>query len=100
MSHLSKESKYKEPSTKYSLLGLHRCQELGVAVCLLEPLEHNFHLLGRRQRVQHAAHDPDATQIVFRDQQLFLAGAGTLQVDSRKQTLVAQAAIEMDFRVA
>ena len=93
------------PSTKNqapgtAALSLHRRQELGVRLGLLEPLEHNFHLLSRREGIQDAAHDPDTAEIVFRNQQLFLARSGALQVDSREQTLVAQAAIEMDFAVA
>src|ERR1051326_5438828 len=35
-------------------LALHRRQELGVRLRLLQTLEHNFHLLDGRERVQHA----------------------------------------------
>ena len=97
---MGRESKYKDPSTKYSCLGLHRSQKLGVRLCLLESFEHHFHLLDGRKRIQHAAHDPDAGQIFLADEQLFFARSGSLQVDGREKSLVAEPAIQMNLGVA
>jgi hypothetical protein len=53
-------------------LALHRGQELGVRLGLLQPLEYDFHLFNRRQRIQNAPHHPDAIQIFLADQKFFL----------------------------
>src|ERR1043166_1132688 len=80
-------------------LTLHRCQKLSVALRLFQTFEHDFHLFGWRQRIEYATHHPDAAEVIFRNQQLFLARSGTLQVDRREQSLVAQAAVEMNFAI-
>src|ERR1044072_1819005 len=80
-------------------LALHRGEKFGVGLRLLQSLEHDFHLLDGRERIQHTPHYPDAIQVFLADQQFFLARAGALQVDCREQSLIAQATIEVDFRV-
>src|ERR1043165_5825366 len=59
-------------------LALHRRQELGVGLRLLQSLEHDFHLLDGRQRIQHAPHHPDAIEVFFADEQLFFARSRSL----------------------
>src|SRR6185369_6327779 len=81
------------------LLALHGGEKLGVGLRLLQSLEHDFHLLDRREWIQHTPHDPDAIEVFLADQQFFLAGAGALQVDRRKQSLITQTTIEMNFGV-
>ena len=49
-------------------LTLHRRKKLGVRLCLLQTLEHDFHLLNRRQRIQDAPHYPDAIQVFLADE--------------------------------
>src|ERR1043166_6410481 len=73
-------------------LALHRRQQFGVRLGLLQTLEHDFHLLDGRERIQHASHHPDAIEIFLADEQLFLAGSRTLQIDGGEQPLVAQTA--------
>src|ERR1044072_3138153 len=59
-------------------LALHRGQELGVRLRLLQSFEHDFHLLNGRQRIQDASHHPNTIEIFFADEQLFLACSRTL----------------------
>ena len=69
-------------------LGLHRRQEFSVRLRLGKAFKDDFHLLDRRERVEHASHDPDAVEVFLVDEQFFFSRAGTLQVDRREQTLV------------
>src|SRR6185369_7645513 len=110
---IQKEICHKKPSTDADILktsvssvdgfdrnlALHRGEKLGVGLRLLQSLEHDFHLLDRRERIQHTPHHPDAIQVFLADQQFFLARAGALQVDCRKQSLITQTTIEVNFRV-
>src|SRR5215217_5357268 len=80
-------------------LALHRGEKFSVGLRLLQSLEHDFHLLDRRERIQHPPHHPDAIEVFLADQQFFLARAGALQVDCWKQSLITQTTIEVDFRV-
>src|SRR6476646_5541631 len=71
-----------------AILALHGGQELGVRFRLLKSLEHDFHLLNGRERIQHASHHPNAIEIFFADEQLFLARSRTLQIDRGEQSLI------------
>src|SRR5262245_39067172 len=79
---------------------LHRRQEVRVGLRLAHLVEEQFHRLDRRQRREHLPQHPDAVEIVFRNQQLFLARAGLDDVDRREHALVHELAVKMDFHVA
>src|SRR5215471_6843225 len=85
------------PTTSLQLA--HLGQELRIGLSLGQALDQQFHGFYRRQRVQNLAKNPDAREVVFRDQQLFLSSAGALNVDGREGALVDQLAVENDFRV-
>src|ERR1700723_4413843 len=84
----------------YTLQLAHLGQELAVSPRLGQPLNEQLHGLNRRQRVQHLAEHPNPLQVFFWNQQLFFARARTLDIDSRKRSLVDQFAVENNFRVA
>ena len=44
--------------------------------------------------------NPDAVEVIRRNQQLFFAGAGLVDVDSRKDAAVGELAVEHDFHIA
>src|SRR5207249_2608657 len=54
----------------------------------------------RRQRRQHFAQHPDATELLFRDEELFLPRPALLNVDRREDAAIGELPIEMDFEVA
>src|SRR5262245_10239842 len=56
-----------------AFLALHRGKEFRVRLRLLESLQHDFHLLDWRQRIQNTSHHPDTIQVFLADKQLFLA---------------------------
>src|SRR6476646_10187423 len=56
-------------------LALHRGEKFSVGLRLLQSLEHDFHLLDRREGIQHAPHHPDTIEVFLADQQFFLARA-------------------------
>jgi len=59
-----------------------------------------FHGFDGRQGVEDAAENPGALEVFLGDEQLFLAGAGALDVDGGEDALVDQLAVEDDFHVA
>jgi hypothetical protein len=75
---------------------LHRGEELGVRLGLVEFVDEQFHRFDRRQRVEHLAEHPDAVEVFLGVQQLFLAGAALDDVDRREHALVHQLAVEVD----
>src|ERR1035437_7159090 len=79
---------------------VHVGQELGVVPYLLETADQQLHSLDGRQRIEYLAQNPDALQFFLRNQQLFLAGARTLDVDGREHSLVHQLSVQNDFHVA
>ena len=48
-----------------AFLALHRREKLRVGLGLFQSLQHHFHLFYGRQGIEHAAHHPDAAQILF-----------------------------------
>jgi len=53
--------------------------------------------LDRRERAQHLAQHPHAAQLIRWQEQLVLARTGTLNVDGGEDTLIREAAVEVDF---
>src|SRR6185312_2474317 len=78
----------------------HVVQELLVVACLAELVGEKLHGFNRRERVEDLAQNPGALQVVFRDEELFFAGARALDVDGREDALVDELAVEDDFHVA
>src|SRR5260370_1112447 len=81
-------------------LPAHRSKELGVRAGLAELVDQQLHALDRRQWVQYPAEDPHAVELFFRQQKLFLAGAGFRDIDGREHSFIHQLAVQMDFHVA
>ena len=71
-----------------ALLSLHAREKLGIRLRLAQTLEYNFHLLDRRQRIEHATHDPDSIEIFLPDEQLFLTRSRTLKIDRRIESFI------------
>src|SRR5215472_2718710 len=78
---------------------VHVGEELGVVARFLEVGADQLHGFNRRERVEHAAQHEDALQVLFRNQQLFLACARALDVDCREDALVHKLPIENDFHI-
>ena len=79
---------------------VHLGEELSVVARLLEVRDEQLHGFNRREWVEHAAQHEDALQVLFRNQQLFLARPRSLDVDRREDALVHKLAVENDFHVA
>src|SRR5579875_2869526 len=75
-------------------------EELGVAARLAHLLHEKLKCLLRLQRVQHAAQLPDDLELFRREQDLLLAGAGRVHVDSGEQPLVGEFAAQPQLHVA
>jgi hypothetical protein len=75
-------------------------QKFLVVARLGELVGEKFHGFDRGERVDDAAQDPGALQLFLGDEQLFLAGAGALDIDGGEDALVYQLAVEDDFHVA
>src|ERR1700674_2080018 len=78
----------------------HLRQEFAVRPRLSQALDQQLHGFDRGQRIQHLAQHPDALQILFGNQQLFLTRARALDINCRESPLIHQFAIQDDFRVA
>ena len=85
---------------KGGLLPAHGIQELRVAAGLAQLIQQQFHGLHRRQRIQYLAQNPHAVQLFLGQQQLFLARAALVDVDSGEDSLIHQLALQVDFQVA
>src|SRR3569833_383958 len=79
---------------------VHVGEEFGVVANLLKTADEKFHCLGWRHRNEHFAEDPDALEVFLRDEELFLSGAGALDVDGREDALIDELAVKNDFHVA
>src|SRR6185503_6462034 len=75
---------------------VHVGKELGVVADFFEAADEEFHSFSGRQRVEDLAEDPDALEVFLGDEQLFLTGAGALDVDGRKDSLVDELAVKDD----
>ncbi|VTR70663.1 conserved hypothetical protein [Desulfosarcina cetonica] len=81
-------------------LGIHGIQELAIILGSVHFFKQKFEAIRRIQGGEEFAQDPDPVQGIFIEQQFFLAGAGFLDVDGREDSLVGQAAIQLDLHVA
>src|SRR5215831_1910139 len=79
---------------------LHLEQELGVALGALHPVHEHLECLLWLERVQHPAELPDDLQLVWGQQQVFLAGAGGVHVDGREDPLVGELPAQPQLHVA
>src|ERR1035437_6042484 len=79
---------------------IHVGEELGVVADLFQAADEQLHGFDRGERVEHLAENPDARQILFGYEQLFLAGSGALDVDGREDALVDELAVQDDLHVA
>src|SRR4051812_35151469 len=78
----------------------HIGQEVAIRLGLAELVDQQLHRFYRREWVQDFPQHPDALQVFPGNEQLFLTGAGALDIDGREDTLVDQFAVENDFHVA
>ena len=78
----------------------HRSKELCIATGLVDLVEQQLHRVHRRHLTEDPAQDPNAVQLLGRQQQLFLAGSAAVDVDGREDALVDHLAVEVDFQVA
>src|SRR3954469_6085382 len=83
---------------RHRLLDLH--EELGVALGLLHPVQQQLEGLLGLQGVQHPAELPGDLELVLGHQDLFLAGAGRVDVHRGEDALVRQLAVELELHVA
>src|SRR5687767_8437095 len=83
-----------------NVLGVHRVEELGVALGLAQLVEQELDGVDDAHRVEDAAEDIHLLERVLVDEQLLLAGAGAGDVDRGEDALVGHLAVENDFRVA
>src|SRR5690606_28346187 len=67
---------------------VHRSEEIGVRLRLLQLLEQELHGIDRAHRHEDAAEHPHLGKRGLVDQQLFLAGAGLADIDRREGPLV------------
>src|SRR2546422_8357843 len=77
----------------------HRLEEFRVRLRALEPLEQELDRLHRRHIGQEVAQQVALIQLFLAEQQLFLAGAGALDVDRREGAALGDAAVEDHFGV-
>src|SRR5574341_153465 len=79
---------------------VHGIQEVPVGLVLFEFFEQEFHALHRGERVQDLPEHPHAVEVVLVHEELFLAGAGGVDVDGREHALVHELAVEVELHVA
>src|SRR5262249_7658666 len=53
-----------------------------------------------RERIQNLSQNPDSVQFILGNEQLFLPGSGTVDIDRGEHAFVDEFAIEADFHVA
>src|SRR5699024_11513168 len=64
--------------------GIHRVEELGIRLRLLQLAQQELDRIRRAHRVQNSPEDKHLGQIVLRDQELFLASAGFQDIHGRE----------------
>src|SRR4051794_27832328 len=79
---------------------LHLQEELVVALRLPHAVEQQLERLLGLQGVEDPPEPPDDLELVRRQQELLLAGAGRVDVDRREDPLVCQLAVELELHVA
>src|SRR5579859_8260178 len=78
----------------------HRTQKFRVGLRFCEAAKQKLHGFDGRERAQNFAEDPNAAELVRREEQLVLTSAGALNVNGREDALIGEAAVEIDFHVA
>ena len=78
----------------------HHVEELVVVLGRFHVFQHEFHRLDLVHVVHELAQNSRLLQNLWRQQQLFLAGAASVQVNGREDAFLVQAAVQMDFAVA
>src|SRR5690349_17357912 len=86
-------------NTRAARLLVHRGEEVLVRLGVLHLVEKELHRVDRAHLHQDAPQDPHLRELVLGYQQLFLAGAGLADVERGEDALVADLAVEDDFRV-
>src|SRR5580765_732038 len=79
---------------------VHRGQELLVGLGELELVQQELHALDGVELRECLAKEPDFLKLVLLEEQLFFPGPRLLDVDSRKDALVHQPAVEVNLHVA
>src|SRR3984957_13358602 len=79
---------------------LHGLEKLTVRLGVFHFVEQEFDGRELIHRVQELAQDPDLGELALVGDELFLAGAGTVDVDRREHALLGDAPVEVDFAVA
>src|SRR3954467_5110781 len=80
--------------------GVHRLEELGVALGAAELVEQEVDRVHRPHRVEDAAEHVHLLEVLRLGDELFLAGAGAGDVDRREGPLVGDLAVEDELGVA
>src|ERR1700751_551655 len=83
-----------------SASALHRLEEFPVRLGVLHLVEQEFDRGKLIHGVQELAQDPHLGELALIGDQLFLAGAGTVDVDRREHALLGDAPVEVDLAVA
>src|SRR6516162_4897663 len=79
---------------------LHRLEEFTVRLGVLHLVEQEFDRRQLVHGVQELAQDPHLGELALVGDELFLAGAGTVDVDRGEHPLLGDAAVEVDLAVA
>src|SRR6476619_1788209 len=82
------------------LLSVHRVEEIGVLLGLPKLIQEKLDRIDRAHRVQDAAEHIHLLEDIWRNQKLFLAGAGAGDVDRREDALVRDLAVQDDLGIA
>src|ERR1700722_18389502 len=90
----------KRPTSWVCLQRVHLEQELGIIACFAQTIDEQFHRFNRRKWIENLTQDPYALQIFLGNEQLFFAGAGTLDINGGKYPLIHKLAVQNDFHVA
>src|SRR3984893_5626785 len=78
----------------------HRVKKFHVGLGLGQAAQQKFHRFDRGERAEYLAQNPDAAQLVGWKEQFVFTCAGALDIDSRENALVGEAAVQVDFHVA
>ena len=94
--------KEKRPASCAGLfvLGVHALEEVIVVFRLLELVDQEVDAVHRAHRIENAAQDVHLGEVLFRNQQLFLPGAGLGDVERWENPFVGDLTIKNDFRIA
>src|SRR5262247_4183329 len=80
--------------------GIHRLEELAVALGVAQLVEQEVDRIHGAHRVEDAAQHVHLLELIRRGEQLFLAGAGAGDVHRREGALVGDLAVEDELGIA